>query len=298
MQAEPSNSDNAKFAARILEQFDLLHPIHTPGLESKSKIQPDVCDSKKIKLAKAEKLRSGLELLITAADSGIKDLQRDQMVQPIHVGWALAVRELQLRSLYAPGFPAESYRRLVAEFVALKRKVDIAVPDSTTVRAESSDLADALGLLKKQREADEAAIPVGKKGKRNRPKKRESAHAAESTTSDDSLPKVADAKHPLWAAEVMSHFDRIVGNANSLTKAKAAVTMEVIGGTTHSPLAAAVSLVEYKDVMQRDTPEMSDVQFQSRLRWCSSSIRSQVTFCGLLLGMHPRMLDSVCPRCQ
>nr|OQO25228.1 hypothetical protein B0A51_05801 [Rachicladosporium sp. CCFEE 5018] len=245
MQAEPSNSDNAKFAARILEQFDLLHPIHTPGLESKSKIQPDVCDSKKIKLAKAEKLRSRLELLITAADS---------------------VRELQLRSLYALGFPAESYRRLVAEFVALKRKVDIAVPDSTTVRAESSDLADALGLLKKQREAEEAAIPVGKKGKRNRPKKRKSAHAAESTTSDDSLPKVADAKHPLWAAEVMSHFDRIVGNANSLTKAKAAVTMEVIGGTTNSPLAAAVSLVEYKDVMQRDTPEMSDVQFQSRLR--------------------------------
>ncbi|OQO04972.1 hypothetical protein B0A48_07990 [Cryoendolithus antarcticus] len=265
MQAEPSNSDNAKFAARILEQFDLLHPIHTSGSESKSKIQPDVCDSKKIKLAKAEKLRSHLELLITAADSGIKDLQRDQTVQPIHVGWALAVRELQLRSLYAPGFPAESYRRLVAEFVALKRKVDIAVPDSTTVRAESSDLADALGLLKKQREAEEAAIPVGKKGKRNRPKKRKSAHAADSTTSDDSLPKVADAKHPLWAAEVMAHFDRTVSNPGSLVQAKAAVTMEVIGGTMNSRLAAAVSLVEYKEMVQRDTPDVRDVQFREQV---------------------------------
>ncbi|OQO12056.1 hypothetical protein B0A48_02695 [Cryoendolithus antarcticus] len=266
MQAEPSKSDNAKFAVQILDQFDLLHPIHGSVSEvSKSKLQPDVRDSEKTKLAKAEKLRKSLELLITAADSSIKDLQRDQTVQPIHVGWAIAVRELQLRSLYAPGFPAEAYRRLVAEPAALKRKVDIAVPESTAVRAESSDLADALEMLEKQREAEEAAIPTGKKRKRKRPKKRKSAHAAESTTSDDSPLTVADAKHPVWAAEVMTHFDRIVSNPGSLAQARAAVIMEVIDGTMRSPLAAAVSLVEYKEVVQRDTPDMGDVQFREQV---------------------------------
>ncbi|KAK6442909.1 hypothetical protein LTR95_000787 [Oleoguttula sp. CCFEE 5521] len=266
MQAEPSKSDNAKFAAQILDQFDLLHPSHGPGSEvSKSKLQLDVRDSESTKLAKAEKLRSRLELLITAADSGIKDLLRSETAQPIHVGWAIAVRELQLRSLYAPGFPAEAYRRLVAEPAALERKVDITVPDSTIVRAESSDPADALDLLKKQREAEETAIPTGKKGKRRRPKKRKSAHAAEFATSDDSPLTVADAKHPIWAGEVMTHFDRIVSNPGSLTQAKAAVTMEVIGGTINSPLATAVSLVEYKEVVQRNTPEMGDVQFREQV---------------------------------